>query len=127
MATVIGIGGVFFRSRDPQELSAWYRRSLGVQFDRGAAMFAAATMPPGGYTVWSPFPASTAYSDPSAKEFMINLVVDNLDEALAQVREGGAEIVGGIETHDDGWFGWFLDPERNKVELWEPRGGPPGE
>ena len=121
MATVLGVGGVFFKSRDPQALGAWYQRWLGLPFDSQAASFKPATMPPAGMTVWAPFEASTNYFQPATKDFMFNLVVDNLDQALAQVRQGGAEIVGDIAEHDYGRFGWFLDPEQNKVELWEPR------
>jgi predicted enzyme related to lactoylglutathione lyase len=121
MATVLGVGGLFFKSRDPEALGAWYQRWLGLQSEGQAVTFSPTGMPPAGKTVWAPFPAATDYFQPSSKEFMFNLVVDNLDEALTQVREGGAEIVGSVEESDYGRFGWFLDPEQNKVELWEPR------
>jgi predicted enzyme related to lactoylglutathione lyase len=121
MATVLGVGGLFFKSRDPEALGAWYQRWLGLQSEGQAVTFSPTVMPPAGKTVWAPFPAATDYFQPSSKEFMFNLVVDNLDEALTQVREGGAEIVGSVEESDYGRFGWFLDPEQNKVELWEPR------
>jgi predicted enzyme related to lactoylglutathione lyase len=77
-------------------------------------------MPPNGLTVWSPFPADTDYFSPSEKQFMFNLVVDDLEEALAQVQKGGASLVGKIEKYDYGRFGWFIDPDGNKVELWQP-------
>jgi predicted enzyme related to lactoylglutathione lyase len=121
MAAVVGVGGVFFKSRDPQALGAWYQRWLGVPFDSQSASFKPSTMPPAGLTVWAPFAATTTYFQPSDSDFMVNLIVDNLDDALAQVREGGAEIAGAIEEYEYGRFGWFLDPEQNKVELWEPR------
>ncbi|MGD8481445.1 MAG: VOC family protein [Gammaproteobacteria bacterium] len=123
MAKVIGVGGVFFKTEDPQGLSAWYRDWLGLPIDEtyGGASFRPDTMPSGGYTVWAPFQASSTYFGPSTKAYMFNLVVDDLDGALAQVREGGAEIVGEIEEYEYGRFGWFLDPDGNKVELWEPR------
>ncbi len=121
MAKAVGVGGVFFKSKDPQALGVWYQRWLGVPFDSGFASFKPSAMPPAGMTVWSPFATDSTYFAPSTKEFMLNLVVDNLDEALAQVREGGAEVVGEIQEYDYGRFGWFLDPERNKVELWEPK------
>lgn len=123
MAKVIGVGGVFFKTEDPQGLSAWYRDWLGLPIDEtyGGASFRPDTMPRGGYTVWAPFQASSTYFGPSTKAYMFNLVVDDLDGALAQVREGGAEIVGEIEEYEYGRFGWFLDPDGNKVELWEPR------
>jgi predicted enzyme related to lactoylglutathione lyase len=119
MAKVLGIGGVFFKSPDPARLRAWYSQRLGFAADEYGAMFAPATMPQGGMTVWNPFAATTDYFAPSQASFMINLVVDDLDGALAQVREGGAEVVGS-ENHDYGRFGWFVDPDGNKVELWQP-------
>ena len=122
MARVLGVGGVFFRSDDPKTLAEWYQRWLGVpiSFPHGAS-FPPDAMPPGGATVWSPFPRDTKYFDPPAREFMFNLVVDDLEGALKQVREGGAETVGGVEDTDYGRFGWFIDPEGNKVELWQPK------
>ena len=122
MAKVIGLGGVFFKSRDPQALGEWYQKWLGVPVESawGGATFKPDQMPPGGYTVWSPFPADTKYFAPAEQPFMMNLVVDDLGGALTQVTEGGAEIVGEIEESEFGRFGWFLDPEGNKVELWQP-------
>ena len=122
MAKVIGLGGVFFKSRDPQALGEWYQKWLGVPVESawGGATFKPDQMPPGGYSVWSPFPADTQYFAPAEQPFMMNLVVDDLDGALTQVTEGGAEIVGEIEESEFGRFGWFLDPEGNKVELWQP-------
>ena len=122
MAKVIGLGGVFFKSRDPQALGEWYQKWLGVPVESawGGATFKPDHMPPGGYSVWSPFPADTKYFAPAEQSFMMNLVVDDLDGVLAQVSEGGAEIVGEIEESDFGRFGWFLDPEGSKVELWQP-------
>ena len=122
MARVLGVGGVFFRSDDPKTLADWYEHWLGVpiSFPHGSA-FSPDTMPPGGMTVWSPFAANTQYFDPSTRDFMINLVVDDLEGALSQVQEGGAEIIGAIEEHEYGRFGWFMDPEGNKVELWQAK------
>ena len=122
MAKVIGLGGVFFKSRDPQALGEWYQKWLGVPVESawGGATFKPDQMPPGGYSVWSPFPADTQYFAPAEQPFMMNLVVDDLGGALTQVTEGGAEIVGEIEESEFGRFGWFLDPEGNKVELWQP-------
>jgi hypothetical protein len=76
-------------------------------------------MPKGGYTVWSPFPSATRYFAPSTRQYMVNLVVDDLEGALRQVARGGARVVGDVQDYPYGRFGWFLDPERNKVELWE--------
>ena len=120
MAKVLGVGGVFFRSPDPARLRTWYAQWLGIP-DRGFGMnFPPSSIPPGGYTVWSPFAADTKYFDPPGREFMVNLMVDDLDGALAQVGQGGGQVVGGIEESEYGRFGWFLDPDGNKVELWQP-------
>jgi predicted enzyme related to lactoylglutathione lyase len=122
MAKALGIGGVFFKSKDPARLRAWYARWLGIS-DRESfgTVFEAVDVPSGGYTVWSPFPQETTYFAPSEQTYMINLMVDDLDEALSQVSDGGAEVVETIEELENGRFGWFFDPEGNKVELWEPR------
>jgi predicted enzyme related to lactoylglutathione lyase len=122
MARVMGVGGVFFRARDPQALCAWYAEWLGVPIaDHPSASFRPASMPERAYTVWAPFATDTDYFDPSDRPYMFNLIVDDLDGALAQVREGGAELVGTVEEYDYGRFGWFLDPEGNKVELWQSK------
>ena len=121
MAKVLGVGGVFFKSHDPEKLYQWYERWLGFKADpQSGIVFRPQDMPDNSVTVWSAFKSSTSYFAPSAKEFMFNLIVDNLEEALGQVKEGGAEIIGEIEKYDYGKFGWFMDPDGNKVELWEP-------
>lgn len=122
MAKVRTIGGVFFKCRDPKALGEWYAKWLGLPVDAGygGASFGTEHLPPGTRAVWGPFKADTEYFDPSNREFMINLVVDDLDGALEQVADGGAEIVGEVEEYEYGRFGWFLDPEGNKVELWQP-------
>lgn len=126
MASVLGIGGVFFRSADPAALSQWYREHLGFPVeDWGGAVFRPGDMPAAGYTVWGPFPADTDYFAPSAGSWMLNLVVDDLEGMLARVEAGGARRVGEIERHEYGRFGWFLDPGGNKIELWQPA-LPPG-
>ena len=121
MAHVLGIGGIFFKSSDPKGLGEWYRKWLGfpVEHPWGAA-FSPADLPPGSMGVWNPFDASTSYFEPSNRDFMVNLIVDDLDGALAQVTEGGATRVGEVEESEFGRFGWFVDPEDNKVELWQP-------
>jgi predicted enzyme related to lactoylglutathione lyase len=122
MARVLGVGGVFFKSPDPAALAAWYERWLGVELGEGftGSIFQPAGVPPGGYTIWSPFAADTEYFDPSPAPFMINLMVDDLDGALAQVAEGGARVMEAREESEFGRFGWFLDPDGNKIELWQP-------
>lgn len=121
MARVLGVGGIFFKSRDPVALGAWYARHLRLPVvPHEGASFHAERMPPGGRTIWAPFAADTDYFRPATRDFMINLIVDDLDLALAQVEAGGATLVGDVAEYDYGRFGWFLDPDGNKVELWQP-------
>ena len=127
MARVIGLGGVFFKAADPEALGQWYATWLGVPVQPPyGASFLPGAMPPGGFSVWAPFAARTKYFSPSRRAFMINLVVDDLDGALAQVREGGARVIDGPEESEYGRFGWFMDPDGNKVELWQPPAALPG-
>jgi len=121
MARVVGVGGVFFKSPDPKAIGEWYQKWLGVpvQHPYGAS-FKPDAIPPNGASVWTPFPDDTKYFDPPSRPFMINLVVDDLAGALAQVKEGGAELVGEPDDGEYGKFGWFIDPDGNKVELWQP-------
>ncbi len=122
MAKVLGVGGVFFKADDSKKLSAWYKKWLGVPaHPEWGASFTPDTVPAGGFTVWAPFKSDTTYFEPSTSSFMINLMVDDLEGALAQVAEGGAEVVGEVQDEPYGRFGWFIDPEGNKVELWEPK------
>ncbi len=122
MAKVLGVGGIFFKARDPKALMAWYQAHLGVPGEGGGyAAFESADMPPGGSTTLCPFKQDTDYFAPSTREFMFNLVVDDLEGALSQVKAAGAEVLGDMESYDYGRFGRFMDPEGNKVELWEPK------
>ncbi len=122
MAKVLGIGGVFFKTRDSRALSGWYQRWLGmpVEPEWGGASLKPGSMPENGFTVWGPFKDDTTYFDPSERPFMINLVVDNLDEALKQVAQGGATVMEETQEEEYGRFGWFIDPEGTKIELWQP-------
>ncbi|MGE3465881.1 MAG: VOC family protein [Pyrinomonadaceae bacterium] len=121
MAKIIGIGGVFFKSPNPASLYEWYGQWLGMDIsNQPGVSFSRDMMPAGSFAVFSAFDESTDYFDPAGKPFMFNLIVDDLTAAIEQVREGGAEIVGEIERYDYGNFGWFIDPDGNKVELWEP-------
>jgi predicted enzyme related to lactoylglutathione lyase len=123
MAKALGIGGVFFKSADPKKLTAWYVEHLGfVPEAYGGARFLPDAVPQGGCTVWNPFNAGTDYFAPSTKDFMLNLIVDDVAAALQQVAAGGAQIVGEIADYDYGRFGHFIDPDGNKIELWEPKG-----
>jgi predicted enzyme related to lactoylglutathione lyase len=120
MGKVLCVGGVFFKSPDPKKLYDWYEKWLKFEINKEyGASFPRSDMPEKTQVAWSAFSDKTKYFDPATKDFMFNLVVDNLDEALAQVKEGGAEIVGDIQAEAYGRFGWFVDPDGNKVELWE--------
>ena len=119
MAKVLGVGGVFFKSKNPSQLYSWYEKYLGIEKKEGAGIsFQNAS----NYVVLSIFDSNTKYFSPPSNDYMINLVVDDLEGALKQVAEGGAEIVGEIESYFNGRFGWFIDPDGNKIELWEPNG-----
>jgi predicted enzyme related to lactoylglutathione lyase len=120
MAKVLGVGGIFFKSADPKRLGEWYTKWLGMEVTEWGIAYDPKGMPANSQTVWNAFDAKTDYFDPSQKGFMFNLIVDDVEEAIKQVREGGAEIVGEIQKFDYGSFGWFMDPDGNKVELWEP-------
>ena len=120
MAKVLGVGGIFFKSADPEKLYQWYERWLGFRAELGSGFaFPPQDMPKDSVTVWSAFESTTDYFAPSAKEYMFNLIVDDLRGALTHVKEGGAEIIGEIQEYEFGKFGWFMDPDGNKVELWE--------
>lgn len=121
MARVIGVGGVFFKSEDPDKLYAWYTEHLGIKKNDGpGVLFMTSDQPEAAYVVWGAFKSDTQYFEPASKKYMFNLIVDDLNGALQQVQAGGAELIGEVETYDNGRFGWFMDPEANKVELWEP-------
>src|SRR6266513_906152 len=120
MAKVLGLGGLFYKTPDTEKLLAWYSQWLGIGDGKNSIEFRPQSMPANGFTVWSPFPANTDYFAPSDHQFMFNLIVDDLDGALGQVHLGGGQVVGEIEEHEYGRFGWFLDPDGNKVELWQP-------
>ncbi len=130
MKRVTGIGGIFFKSENPDTLYRWYETHLGIRrsADGAGAVFEwrerqdsgdddAAT---NGMTVWSIFPRSTKYFDPSASAFMINYRVDDLDALLAALASEGVQIDPHREDYDYGRFAWIMDPEGNRIELWEP-------
>ncbi len=124
MAKVTGIGGVFFKSRnDSAALAAWYQKHLGIPLESwgGAVLkWADDTANDGGLTVWSLAKKESTWFSPSDSSFMINYRVDDLVALLAQLRTDGVEIFKGPESHENGKFAWIMDPEGNKVELWEP-------
>jgi catechol 2,3-dioxygenase-like lactoylglutathione lyase family enzyme len=123
MKRVTGVGGIFFKAKDPKALYEWYRVHLGIESnpDGSGAMWRDADHPeiPGLY-VWSIFPHDTKYFGQGQQAFMVNFRVDNLDELLKALREEGVEIDPKVEAYDYGKFAWIVDPEGNRVELWEP-------
>jgi catechol 2,3-dioxygenase-like lactoylglutathione lyase family enzyme len=119
---ITGIGGVFFKSKDPKALAAWYRDVLGVQVEDwgGAALrYDAPGHPP--ILVWSPFPETTDYMAPSTRDFMVNFAVDDLDAFLVRLAGKGVSVLRRDDTDPNGKFAWILDPDGTKIELWEPR------
>jgi predicted enzyme related to lactoylglutathione lyase len=121
MEQIQGIGGVFFKARDPKALAAWYREHLGVPVESGQTYGALKSAGPGEQTVWSTFPADTAYFGSGPAAFMVNYRVRNLDAMLAQLRAAGAPVEDKIEDYGYGRFAWATDPEGNRFELWEPK------
>jgi predicted enzyme related to lactoylglutathione lyase len=117
--------GIFFKARDPDKLRNWYRVHLGIECKKeGGAIFKWRTADDPSserYTVWAPFPENTDYFAPSKKPFMINLQVENLDEVLGQLKREGVDVDPKLESYDYGKFAWIMDPEGNRVELWEPK------
>jgi catechol 2,3-dioxygenase-like lactoylglutathione lyase family enzyme len=125
MARVTGIGGVFFKSKDPKALSAWYEKHLGLKLESWGGAIIAWTgdaKVDGGLTVWNAAAADTKWFAPSEASFMINYRVDDMVGLLAQLAAAGITPVKGPDTEDNGTFAWVLDPDGNKVELWEPKG-----
>ncbi|MBC2838529.1 VOC family protein [Robiginitalea sp. SC105] len=118
---VTGLGGFFFKTKDPDRIREWYGKHLGLPTDAyGCTFWWKDKEGQDCSTQWSPFKEDTEYFEPSEKPFMMNFRVENLKELLAVLREEGVEVVGEMEEYDYGKFGWILDPEGNKIELWEP-------
>lgn len=121
MKRVTGIGGIFFKATDPAALREWYQVHLGIPLEEwGGAIF---RWTEGGTTVWSPFSAESTYFAPSQAPFMINYRVDDLHALLAVLRSEGCDVDDKVEESEFGKFGWVMDPEGNKVELWQPPAG----
>ena len=122
MKRVTGIGGVFFKAKDPAALGEWYRTHLGLKVeDWGGVAFRWAEDNPAGIgsTIWSPFKNDTTYFAPSTSSFMINYRVNDLHALLAALRAEGCAVDDKVEESEFGKFGWVIDPEGNKVELWQ--------
>lgn len=125
MAKVLGLGGVFFKSRNPVALAAWYKNVLGFPVDPswpGAVFPLADTTGRDAFAVWGPFKEDTKYFEPSTKDFMINFRVDDLDEMVEQVLAAGGNVLKRDDQDGNGRFAWVLDPDGNNIELWEPKG-----
>jgi len=124
MKRVTGIGGIFFKAKDPDQLKQWYARHLGLPLkqDGEVSFHWRETDAPQrqGRTIWAPFPNDTEYFEPSQSSFMINYRVEDLDGLLAQLRKEGVQVNDCVEEYDYGRFGWIMDPEGNRIELWEP-------
>lgn len=127
MKRVTGIGGIFFQARDPAALRAWYKQHLGIDVQAwGGTAFTwadAAGNPTAGTTVWSIGAADSNHFAPSTSSFMINYRVDDLHALLEALREEGCNVLEKTDDSEFGKFGWVMDPEGNKVELWEPPAG----
>lgn len=123
LSRVTGIGGIFFKATDNKKLLEWYSRHLGIAYSETGRSFAwheYNDTRKKGYTIFSIFTDSTKYFEPSQKEFMINFRVKNLEQLLRELKNEGVTVVGEFEKYDYGNFGWIMDPEGNKIELWEP-------
>ena len=123
MKRVTGLGGVFFKSRDPQSSRDWYASHLGIPMESWGAQFPwrdHANPDIEGYSVFSLFEANTAYMSPSEQPFMVNFRVDDLHALIAELKKEGIETIGEVDESEFGKFGWILDPDGVKIELWEP-------
>ena len=123
MKKVTGIGGIFFKCKDPNKMKEWYKTHLGLDAGPYGASFAwrqDEDPTKKGTTQWSPFAETTKYFEPSTKDFMINYRVENLEALVEQLKNEGVTIVDKIESYDYGKFVHIVDMEGNKIELWEP-------
>lgn len=123
MKRVTGIGGIFFKCEDPDAIKKWYKAHLGIGAQDWGAMFEWREKDEPnriGTTTWSPFKRDTPYFAPSEKNYMFNYRVENLDALLELLKSEGVEIVGEPQSFEYGKFAWIMDPEGNKIELWEP-------
>jgi predicted enzyme related to lactoylglutathione lyase len=121
MAKAIGVGGVFLKARDPKALAAWYAQHLGIPGEAGNLAFDGPESM--GMTVFAHFPETSKYFGDGPQQSMINFRVDNLDELLGQLAAAGVNIDPKREDHEYGRFAWIVDPEGNRVELWQPIAG----
>lgn len=118
---VTGIGGVFFKTKDPKAVKEWYNKHLGLNTDQWGCTFWWKDKDGNDCsTQWSPFKEDTAYFEPSKKDFMMNYRVEDLEELLKTLKAEGVTVMDEIQKVEEGKFGWIMDPEGNKIELWEP-------
>ncbi|MDX9892195.1 MAG: VOC family protein [Bacteroidales bacterium] len=120
---VTGIGGIFFKCKDPKMIKEWYQKNLGLNTNPYGAVFEwyqGADSTKKGFTQWSPFKETTSYFAPSTKDFMINYRVVDLVSLVTELKSNGVTVLDTIETYDYGKFVHIMDPEGNKIELWEP-------
>lgn len=123
MKKVTGIGGVFFKCKDPGKMREWYKTNLGLNTNQYGATFEwrqGADSTKKGFTQWSPFSEKTEYFKPSEKDFMINYRVENLEALVEELKNSGVTVTDSIETYEYGKFVHIVDIEGNKIELWEP-------
>ena len=120
---VTGIGGIFFKTKNPNQIKEWYNKHLGLNTDQYGTCFEWRQADEGkdlGFSQWSPFSDTTEYFQPSGKDFMINYRVADLEWLVGKLKEEGITVLDEIERFDYGKFVHILDPEGNKIELWEP-------
>ena len=123
MKRTTGLGGLFFKCKDPATMRSWYRKHLGIDSEDWGFSFLWRELDrpeKRGYTVWNPFPETTNYFAPSQKPLMMNFRVDDMDALLVELEKEGIELVGEPVTEENGKFAWIMDPEGHKIELWEP-------
>jgi predicted enzyme related to lactoylglutathione lyase len=125
MEKVTGIGGIFFKTDDAARTRNWYRDNLGIDADPNWGGYAFQwreheAPDEVGSTIWSPMPSTTKYFDPSTSRFMVNYRVRDLDAMLAQLRAAGAQVDEKVDESEFGKFGWVMDPDGNRIELWQP-------
>jgi predicted enzyme related to lactoylglutathione lyase len=123
MKKVTGIGGIFFKCKDPDKMREWYQKNLGLNTNPYGAVFEwyqGADSTKKGFTTWSPFKETTKYFEPSQKDFMVNYRVADVEALVNELKENGVTILDSIETYEYGKFVHILDAEGNKIELWEP-------
>ena len=124
MSRVVGIGGIFIKAKDPAALRDWYRKHLGMDIQGWGGMSFEWNRADGpgtdGMTVWSLFDEGSNYFAPSTQRFMVNYIVKDLHAVLAALRSEGCDVDAKTQESEYGKFGWVMDPEGNRLELWEP-------